>query len=67
MEEVKKPTCIADYSKHMSGVDLFGPTISYCPFTRKIIKWNKMVFLYLMEISVHKIYVRSKDRTNRNY
>ena len=44
MEQVKKPACICNYNKNMSGVDHINQIISYYPCTRKTLKWTKKVF-----------------------
>jgi len=64
MEDVHKPTCIADYDKYMSGVNLLDQMISCFPFARKSLKWTKKVFFYLTEISVHNAFVLYKAKSS---
>ena len=63
MEQVKKPACICNYNKNMSGVDHIDQMIFYYPCTRKTLKWAKKVFFYLMELTVHNSHVLYKAVT----
>jgi hypothetical protein len=62
----KKPKCVADYNTHMHGVGTADQYLAYYPFIRKIVKWPKKVFFYLLRCALFNSYVVF-TKSNPNY
>ena len=61
----KKPKCVIDYNTHMHGVDTVDQYLAYNPFIRKIVKWRKKVFFYLLQCCLFNSYdTFSKNNPN---
>ena len=46
----QKPSCNADYTKYMKGVDHSDQMISYAPLHRKSVKWWKKLSFHLLSL-----------------
>ena len=54
---VSKPTAIANYNKHMGGVDLCDQNMSYYPAGRESKKWWKYLLWNFFNLSIVNAYV----------
>ena len=51
-EEIEKPCVIIDYISQMGGVDSSDDYCGSYSFTRKILRWWRKLFFWLLEVSV---------------
>ena len=61
--DIQKPVAVAEYNKHMSGVDHLDQMIAYYPFNRKSFKWSKRFVMYLFSIALYNSFVLYKAAT----
>ena len=52
VENKIKPTTVAQYSKHMSGVDHSDQLLSYLPLARRTGKWTNKIFYHFLTLCV---------------
>lgn len=52
-----KPKPIAEYNRHMSGVDFQDQIMSYYPFTRKTVRWYKKIGLHIIYMMLYNSYM----------
>ncbi|XP_052805840.1 piggyBac transposable element-derived protein 4-like isoform X1 [Mya arenaria] len=65
-EQVKKPTCIVEYCKHMGGVDLLDQYNQYNSIAHKTKKWWHKLFFHIMNICLVNSYrLYEKFTTNQ--
>ena len=57
---IYKPTCILDYNKNMSGVDLSDQLMMYYSFLRKSCKWWRKLFFHLFEMLLLNAYILNR-------
>ncbi|XP_068090030.1 piggyBac transposable element-derived protein 4-like [Hyperolius riggenbachi] len=65
-QEVTKPVAIAEYNKHMGGVDLADQMLAPYRIDRKRRAWYKKVSIYLMQVALHNSFVIYKRSSSRN-
>jgi len=51
------PACLADYHKHMKGVDLLGQMLGYYHFKHQSQKWWRRLFFFFLSVSCYNSYV----------
>lgn len=49
--EVTVPACLADYQKHMKGVDLLDQMVGYYLFNHRSKKWWRRLFFFFLTVS----------------
>ena len=49
----EKPACVADYNRHMNGVDLLDQNLAYYSHLRRSVKWTKKVFQWLVQAGLY--------------
>lgn len=52
--DVRVPACLADYQKHMRGVDLCDQMVGYFLLNNRSWKWWRRIFFHMMLVCVHK-------------
>ena len=64
----QKPSCNADYTKYMKGVDHSDQMISYAPLHRKSLKWWKKLAFHLLSlvmVQAHCLYNKFQRLNSR--
>jgi hypothetical protein len=52
-KQIEKPILIESYNQHMNGVDLTDQHVAVYLPSRRMVKWNKKVFLWLLEVTFY--------------
>ncbi|XP_038123493.1 piggyBac transposable element-derived protein 4-like isoform X2 [Cyprinodon tularosa] len=55
------PASLADYQKHMKGVDLLDQMIGYYGFQHRSKKWWRRVFFFFLAMSCHNAYIAARS------
>lgn len=55
--DVTVPACLADYQKHMKGVDLLDQMTGYYQFQHRSKKWWRRLFFFFLSVSCYNSYV----------
>lgn len=70
-QEVRVPECLADYQKHMKGVDLSDQMVGYYLLNHRSWKWWRRIFFHFLLVTVHNAYIVAKavdpDRAKREW
>ena len=64
-EEVRKPTMIEEYNKHMGGVDKSDQLLSYYGFPHRTVKWWRRAFFHLIDLAVVNAYIMYTEAPHR--
>lgn len=59
--EVEVPACLADYQKHMKGVDLLDQMVGYYQFQHRSKKWWRRLFFFFLAVSCYNSYVVARS------
>ncbi|KAL2099439.1 hypothetical protein ACEWY4_005919 [Coilia grayii] len=55
--DVTVPACLADYQKHMKGVDLLDQMVGYYQFQHRSKKWWRRLFFFFLSVSCYNSYI----------
>lgn len=61
VEEISKPTAIAEYNSHMGGVDKSDQLLTYYTFQHRTSKWWKRAFFHLLNVAYVNAYIIYKE------
>lgn len=59
--EVEVPACLADYQKHMKGVDLLDQMVGYYLIEHRSLKWWRRLFFYFLSVTCHNAFVAARS------
>lgn len=59
--QVPVPVCLADYQKHMKGVDLLDQMVGYYIFKDRSKKWWRWLFFFFLSVSCYNAFVVAKS------
>ena len=54
---IDRPDCIADYNKHMGGVDMTDQMIAPYDATRKTLKWYRKLVVHFLQVAMLNAYL----------
>ncbi len=55
--DVSVPSCLADYQKHMKGIDLLDQMAGYYQFQHRSKKWWRRIFFFCLSVACYNAYV----------
>ncbi|XP_035214639.1 piggyBac transposable element-derived protein 4-like [Stegodyphus dumicola] len=67
LESDIKPNFIVDYSNSVYAIEKLGMTLSSTEYVRKSIKWYKILFLHLLDLSILNARALHKVLTGKNF
>ncbi|KFM73599.1 PiggyBac transposable element-derived protein 4, partial [Stegodyphus mimosarum] len=67
LESDVKPNLIVDYSNSMCAIEKLGLTLSSTEYMRKSIKWYKILFFHLLDLSILNARALHKVLTGKNF
>uniref|UniRef100_A0A8C5BAP3 PiggyBac transposable element-derived protein domain-containing protein n=1 Tax=Gadus morhua TaxID=8049 RepID=A0A8C5BAP3_GADMO len=59
--DVRAPACLADYQKHMKGVDLLDQMVGYYQIHHRSTKWWRRLFFYLIGVVAYNAFVAARS------
>ena len=59
--DVRVPACLADYQKHMKGVDLLDQMVGYYQIHHRSTKWWRRLFFYLIGVAAYNAFVAARS------
>ena len=59
--EVTVPACLADYQRHMKGVDLLDQMVGYYQIQHQSKKWWRRLFFYFLMVSCYNSYIIARS------
>jgi hypothetical protein len=59
--DVHVPACLADYQKHMKGVDLLDQMVGYYQIHHRSTKWWRRLFFYLIGVVAYNAFVAARS------
>ena len=63
-EEIEKPVMIEEYNTYMGGVDKGDQLLSYYGFNHRTIKWWKIAFFHLVDVTIVNSYILYRLSSN---